>query len=551
MDSYNKTWLPHLKNAIPREAFSHQINMYTIALEGWRRGLDLKFYKYHKDDKFQIRYSLGSKDKKYHFDGSRGSKISKETINTCIRKDKTKEVLMKNNIPVPKGRSFNKDISEKEMINYTEKLGFPVVIKPVDGSLGKGVISNIKTTEHLSESITYVREDLGYPEIIIEQYIPGKDIRIYIVDGKVKGAIYRIPANIIGDGISTIDKLIKEKNISRKSNPHLYYRSIKLNKQLFDKLKIEGLSLNSVLPKNKRLFLRNISNLSAGGDPIDITDELSPKIKDMAIKASQAVGAKQCGVDVLLNTKNNTGVVIEINSKAHIGSHLFPLEGKSRDIPKAIIDLYFPELANQKRTADNLFFDYGTIVQPLREGTAVEVKVPKVPKVDFITCFLVKGDGRSRVFRRWIRRRALLLNLCGQVHSLSSQSLRIVVGGEEKDVYHFRSILLHESPRKYGVKELKEKKWDNPIPIGFKVYEKNSISELNVLNQNLEKLEEEKENIVLQLEKLTNSSQKEKIKFLKKINSLKEEKEGILESRSWKITSPLRKVRRFFEKLKV
>src|SRR5690625_4570045 len=122
-------WLPHLKDAVPPAGQGKRISTYTVALEGWRRGLKLKFYSIFEDgNKLKVRYSLSNSKKTHHFSLSMGDKVSDRAFEICDDKQLTKEYLNKMNVPVPKGRMFEYDIPLKEIFAYVEQLGFPLVV---------------------------------------------------------------------------------------------------------------------------------------------------------------------------------------------------------------------------------------------------------------------------------------------------------------------------------------------------------------------------------------------------------------------------------------
>src|SRR5699024_9709724 len=108
-----------------------------------------------------------------------------------------------------------------------------------------------------------------------------------------------------------------------------------------------GYSLYSVLNQNEQLYLNDLSNVSLGGEPVDYTEYLTQSQRDIAINATKAIpGLAQCGVDMMIRDDTEEGLIIELNSSPGIGSHLFPVKGKARDIPKFIIDHYFPGTKN-------------------------------------------------------------------------------------------------------------------------------------------------------------------------------------------------------------
>src|SRR5690625_7860887 len=89
-------WLPHLENAVPSAGEGKRISTYTVSLEGWRRGLQLKFYSIFEDgNKLKVRYSLGNEDRTHHFQLSMGDKVSEQAFDICDDKDLTKQYLEK------------------------------------------------------------------------------------------------------------------------------------------------------------------------------------------------------------------------------------------------------------------------------------------------------------------------------------------------------------------------------------------------------------------------------------------------------------------------
>src|SRR5699024_9022173 len=182
---------------------------------------------------------------------------------------------------------------------------------------------------------------------VLEQHVEGREFRVYVVNDKGVAAYNRIPANITGDGESTIEELIKKKNLERRKNARLNSCLIDIDIEILKFIHKKGYSLESVPAKGEYLPLRQKTNVSSGVYPIDVTDTISEEIKQLAIDDVKAVpGLHHAGVDIIENATGKgkaPGYVIEINATAQIGGILFPLEGKARNIPAAIIDYYFPE----------------------------------------------------------------------------------------------------------------------------------------------------------------------------------------------------------------
>lgn len=529
MKNYKENWLPHLKNALPQTALGNKMTMYAIALEGWRRGLIVRFrHTYNSREKrIKIVYSLSYKGRTHEFAVSRGDKVSKEAINICINKDTTKEYLLEAGVSTPKGKGFTEDIIDDQIIQYASSIGFPLVLKPIDGLSGRGVIVNIQNIDEFKKALNYVRHKLNYKNVIVESYVKGEDCRVYVIEDQVIAAVSRIPANIVGDGTKSIAQLIKQKNKERNNNPNHYRRPIKIDNELIDYIKTKGYTLDSVPKKGELVFLKKTSNISAGGEPIDITDELTPEIKKIAVDAVKAVpGLVHCSVDMLVDMENNTGSVIEINSKPQIGLHLFPEKGKARDIPKAIIDYYFPETKSVKPNTA-YYFDFNSFLYTLNSGAAKEVRVKKIPQINpVMKNYIVSGDLQQRSYKNWIRRRAHALRLDGFTKTLDNGNVSIVVAGEEESLAEFKSLLENTKLRSSKVDNIEEKQWNQPVKMGFYI-----IEEDKDFDNQISQLEDELVNAKIQIEQLQ-----------KEMEQLRKENSDIKNSKTYKYSSQIRKL---------
>ncbi|QQK74188.1 ATP-grasp domain-containing protein [Salicibibacter cibarius] len=526
MKNYYANWLPHLKNAIPIESCKNKVSMYTIALEGWRRGLTLTFYtELDQNRTRQIRYSFANGEKEHHFEGSKGDKITDEAFHICDDKALTYEWLSKAGVPVPMGQKFTDEAQEDEIIQYAKTAGFPLVLKPTNGSGGKGVIVNIQSIKALKEALFYVREELKFKEIIIEQFITGDEVRIFVLGDQLFSAVNRIPANVVGDGQRSIRTLIDMKNEERKNVPHLYDRPIKLDRQLYTTLRESGLTLDTIPKYGRRIFLKKTSNVSSGGDPIDVTDQLTPELREMAVQACQAVpGLAHCGLDMMVDWENNKGFVIELNTRPGIGSFLFPMEGKAEDIPKAIIDDYFPETKEIHTMHSNVYFDFKTINETLNNGAVEEIEVAPVPTDNvYAKKFILSGVIQDRNYYQWLRKQALQRDLSGYIKALGNRDMEILIAGANKhEVDNYKQVFNYRKDRHEDLK-LREEPWEAPVKIGFDIDGQLETAGLNQLESQWQSLQEEMQAI-----------QKEKSRLERQNNKIEQ-------SSSWRITVPLRK----------
>lgn len=515
--------IQHLEGAILNEACRKEISKYTIALEGWRRGLTLKFYSYYREcGQLKLQYSLENEKHFHLFEGSKGDKISEEANEICKDKSKTKEVLLRKNVPTPFGRKFSVEDSIDRIIKYTEEsIGYPVVAKPTDGFAGKGVVVNIQNAEDLQKSLTYIREELKFTELIIEKYIKGEEVRVYVLNNEVLGVIKRTPANVIGDGKRSIKELIEIKNEQRKKIPHLYNKQIKLDRQFYNTIRSLGITLDSIPNKGERIFLKRISNISSGGDPVDVTSDISDDIKKVAIDASNAIpGLTHSGVDILINEHDQMPYVLEVNTKPGLGSHLFPMEGEPKDIPKAIIDYYFPETMNKNVCDINMFFDYGSIYKALNRKSVDEIEVIPVPQGTlYSNKYTVSGEIQHEDFVNKIYKKAIEKNIHGFVKRVNDKKVDIVVASpDRKEVQHFENVLIGLSKNL----NVNSDTWSAQIMAGFHI-------EDEILDLNPEELEKELTAVSKQISTLE-----------RQYKNLMTKNEKIEKSFSWKCTKPIR-----------
>lgn len=472
----------NLTHEVVADIHGFKLCTYLVALEGWRRGLSLKFYKDETDlcklDRLNSSthgkfFSLSSAKQTHYFFRSRGDLVANKTVRICQNKEKTKELLQKSNVPVPLGKEFNIN-NQDEIINYAESIGYPVVLKPLSGSMGKGVYMDINNKEQLKDAIENAQSTYRYTKYLLEKYYPGKEYRVYVVGDKVIGATNRIPANIVGDGKSTVRALIEKKNNERKKNPYLAPKPIKVDYEVENCLEKVGYTLDSIPKDGETVFLRVKSNLSSGGDPIEATDELTEEVQQIAINSLKALPSiPHAGVDIIVDPEDSrNAVVLEINATAEIGFHSFPIKGEAKDVPGAIIDYYFPETKGKVKS--DFYFDYNSLLEPLKTWAAEEILIPKPPveKV-YGKKYTVTGKLHRVGYMNWIRRQALRRNLIGYVKKISKNKMEVYVFGQEKSKVDQFAELCQKGSRRSKVKSMEETLIDiadyKPLKLGFEL----------------------------------------------------------------------------------
>jgi len=264
-------------------------------------------------------------------------------------KEATYRILDHYGFSIPKTISVS---SFEEAKKAADEIVYPVVVKPEDGAHGEGVTINVIDEKMLQDSYDEAF-NIHKKDILIQNYIPGDDYRVMIVDYKVIAIAKRVPCNIFGDGKSTITQLIEKenKNPLRGEGHQKPMTLIVIDNHIEQFLQSQNLSLDSIPKDGEQIFLRENANLSTGGEAYDVTDSAHKDNIEILNNISKALNARITGLDIRCIdikkkfTKNNYAV-IETNVSPGIRMHHFPSKGKSRNIAYEILKLLFPKAIN-------------------------------------------------------------------------------------------------------------------------------------------------------------------------------------------------------------
>lgn len=272
------------------------------------------------------------------------STTSSIAVEIACDKEETKQLLEAAEIPVPRGRIVY-DLEELQAA--IDKIGYPVVTKPVNGNHGKGATTNIRNWDDAQVAFEAAKK---YSRgIICEKFITGRDFRVLLVNYKFVAAALRTPAAVNGDGKSTIQQLIDKVN----SDPRRGYghekvlTSIKVDDFTMNILEKKGYTLDTVLADKEELWLKPTANLSTGGTATDVTDYVHPSNIFMCERIAQIIGLNICGVDIMADDltvpiTENGGAVLEVNAAPGFRMHLEPTEGLPRNVAEPVIDMLYP-----------------------------------------------------------------------------------------------------------------------------------------------------------------------------------------------------------------
>jgi cyanophycin synthetase len=279
------------------------------------------------------------------------SETSSIGVELACDKEDTKFLLEQAQVEVPRGDIISRESSLEEACRY---VGFPLVIKPVDGNHGRGITVDIQNHEDALEAFNAAKKVSS--RVIVEKFVTGQDYRLLVINNILVAAAKRTPAHVIGDGKLTIEELVDKVN----EDPRRGYghenvlTKITINDLTKTIIKDAGYTLDSVLPIGERLILKDTANLSTGGTAEDVTDIVHPANVSMAERISKIIDLDICGIDVMTSDitqplSETGGAVLEVNAGPGFRMHLAPTSGLPRNVAAPVIDKLFPKQGDTGR----------------------------------------------------------------------------------------------------------------------------------------------------------------------------------------------------------
>jgi cyanophycin synthetase len=259
-------------------------------------------------------------------------------------KEETNRILGDLGLPVPRQRVVR---TAEAAVTAAERLGYPVVVKPLDANHGRGVSLDLKTGDEVRAAFEKAREHAR--SIVVENFLNGFDHRMLVVGGELVAVAKRVPGHVVGDGVHSIAQLVEIVNQDpRRGIGHeKVLTRLELDAQAERLMDLKNVTKDTVLPKDEVFFLRGTGNLSTGGTAIDLTDVVHPDNREMAIRAAKAIGLDVCGVDFITadvaeSYREIGGGICEVNAAPGFRMHVAPTEGKPRDVAGPVIEMLFP-----------------------------------------------------------------------------------------------------------------------------------------------------------------------------------------------------------------
>lgn len=251
-------------------------------------------------------------------------------MSICDDKRVTRRVVEGAGVKVP--AQLTED-SKAARADFVAKYG-QVVVKPARGEQGAGVAVGLSTDEEVEAAVE--RAQAICADVVVEQFFPGSDLRLVVIEFRVVAAAIRRPARIVGDGVATVRKLIQAQSRRRAAATSGESR-IPIDVETERCVAAAGFAMTDVLPQGHEITVRKTANLHTGGTINDVTAETHPVLIDAAIRAARAIDIPVTGIDLIVRSPTEPDYVfIEANERPGLANH------EPQPTAERYVDLLFP-----------------------------------------------------------------------------------------------------------------------------------------------------------------------------------------------------------------
>jgi cyanophycin synthetase len=274
------------------------------------------------------------------------SQTSGIAVDIASDKALTNRLLDSAGLPVPRSAVVT---TEEDAVAAAHRLGFPCVVKPLDGNHGRGVHLDLRSDDAVRAAFHGALRESRSGDLVVETYVAGSDYRCLVIGGKVAAIAERVPASVVADGEHSVRELVETANQDpRRGIGHeKVLTRIKLDAAAEELVRAQGYALDDRPPEGTRVKLALTGNMSTGGTSIDRTFEAHPDNIEIAETAAQVVGLDVAGIDficpdIATPVRETGGAIVEVNAAPGFRMHTHPTEGEPQYVARPVIDSLFP-----------------------------------------------------------------------------------------------------------------------------------------------------------------------------------------------------------------
>ena len=274
------------------------------------------------------------------------SNTSALAVDIAGDKELTTRLLAAAGLPVPKSESVR---TVEQAVKVADRIGYPVVCKPLDGNHGRGVMLDLQDGDDVRAAFPTAQEESRRGWIVVESFVTGKDYRVLVIGGRMVALAERVPAHVVGDGVRTVFELVDETNADpRRGVGHeKVLTRIKVDDAAVALVGEQGFAMTDVPPDGTRVLLTLTGNMSTGGISIDRTLEAHPDNVEIAEEAARVVGLDVAGIDFISPdiaepVRETGGAICEVNAAPGFRMHTHPTVGDPQFVAAPVVDSLFP-----------------------------------------------------------------------------------------------------------------------------------------------------------------------------------------------------------------
>ncbi len=252
-------------------------------------------------------------------------------MSRCDDKEVTTRLLSKTGLCVPAQIQATGEEENQEFLARHRR----IVVKPARGEQGAGISVDVRDEEHMRGAIKAARRICD--RVLLEEFVEGEDLRIIVINFQVVAAAIRCPPKVVGTGRHTLKELV-EKQSRRRAAATGGESHIPMDNETERCIREAGFQMDSILPEGQELLVRKTANLHTGGTIHDVTAELSPSLREAAVRAALTINIPVVGLDFLVpSVSGQHYVIVEANERPGLANH------EPQPTAGRFIDLLFPQ----------------------------------------------------------------------------------------------------------------------------------------------------------------------------------------------------------------
>jgi cyanophycin synthetase len=219
-----------------------------------------------------------------------------------------------------------------EALSIARRIGFPVVVKPLDQERGEGVSVGIYEPERLAEAFEIASNASKAQGVIVEKQVEGICYRLFVAQGRLLFAMSRLPVAVCGDGCSSVLELIERFNADEmRVVPWKRKKPLMRDELSRRELAAQGFDFDSVPPSGVWVRLRDIESTRWGGRAEEVSESLHPANADIAVRAAALFALDVAGIDLITSDiakpwYESGAIINEVNYSPMFASH--PIYGR-------------------------------------------------------------------------------------------------------------------------------------------------------------------------------------------------------------------------------